>query len=929
MMKFTPKPHQNKAIDLVFNSEYGLNNFDRTQLIMACGTGKTFTSLQIAQKNIEKKQSSITIMLFPSLYLIDQTKKEWEQQTDIDNFKNPLVICSDDTIGKNEEDDIFEIEKSEVEYTVTTNYKKIKEYINKNRKTHQLIFSTYHSSHLLGKALLELNLKADLTLFDEAHKTAIINKENNSKSMGYALDDDKFPSIKRVFMTATVKHYVLKDDSEVEVFSMNNKELYGQISYEYSLREAINDKNISDYQIVGIVIDSEYIEKFRAIDELEKKNHRDEEYYNLKLEQKIVKIKAIEEAMRRYKIKTGLSFHRTIEESIYFSKNYKGSNIHIDHVDGTMNHKLRAEILKKLDRKDNYIVSNSRLLTEGVDLPDIGMVFLDKNMISKIDITQLVGRVQRVSKDNPHKLGYIVLPLFIDDISKLDLELSRNDELRTLFDIINNFRHIDTQLREEIAAKKSYTDDSSNWNENFEKVISFKSRFDKLPTLKSNNKEEIALAIWLNLQEKNIENNILSWNKIEKLHKLDSNRFTKRAKVQITNMSNLENDKLDEIEIFYEKLETVVLSRKIISSEDEYVKATKEFIENNGIEALKARTIYKGLSIGQYRSDKKKIFNKLECERLKEEMVLEYNHIHEEFLLSALEISKKNHFKATIDFIDKFGLEKINATVEHNGLKIGIYRNEWRKKYNKATDWEKKKLEDEFSVIHKDYLLSANFVYKRDHLNATVDFVKKYGYEKIVTKTVHNGFKIGQFRNEMRRKFKRAKSDEQQQLLEEFNSIDEYYLVDSAYKNFILNFKYTKEFVQKYGLKELTNLTEYKGYKIGEFRSRQKLKYKNLGNDTEKTEMKKKFDEIDEDILLDAIYVSKRDHINATLEFINEFGYKQLNHKTIYKDFKIGSFRANCREKYKKLSKKEKEDMKKEFDVISEDFLISKSRNKE
>ena len=99
----------------------------------------------------------------------------------------------------------------------------------------------------------------------------IINKENNSKSMGYALDDDKFPSIKRVFMTATVKHYVLKDDSEVEVFSMNNKELYGQISYEYSLREAINDRNISDYQIVGIVIDSEYIEKFRAIDELEKK----------------------------------------------------------------------------------------------------------------------------------------------------------------------------------------------------------------------------------------------------------------------------------------------------------------------------------------------------------------------------------------------------------------------------------------------------------------------------------------------------------------------------------------------------------------------------------------------------------------------------------------------------------------------------------
>jgi len=178
----------------------------------------------------------------------------------------------------------------------------------------------------------------------------------------------------------------------------------------------------------------------------------------------------------------------------------------------------------------------------------------------------------------------------------------------------------------------------------------------------------------------------------------------------------------------------------------------------------------------------------------------------------------------------------------------------------------------------------------------------------------------------MRRKFKRAKSDEQQQLLEEFNSIDEYYLVDSAYKNFILNFKYTKEFVQKYGLKELTNLTEYKGYKIGEFRSRQKLKYKNLENDTEKTEMKNKFDEIDEDILLDAIYVSKRDHIKATLEFINKYGYEKLDFKTVYNGYNIGSFRKNYREKYKKLTKKEQEVMKKEFDVISEDFLISKSR---
>ncbi|KAB7889735.1 helicase-related protein, partial [Poseidonibacter ostreae] len=612
----------------------------------------------------------------------------------------------------------------------------------------------------------------------------------------------------------------------------------------------------------------------------------------------------------------------------YFAKNYKDLNIDIDHVDGTMNHKLRAKILSNLNTKDNYIVSNSRLLTEGVDLPDIGMVFLDKNMSSKIDITQLVGRVQRISKDNPEKLGYIVLPLFIDDISKLDLELSRNEELRTLFDIINNFRHIDTQLREEILAKKSNTNSLKQWDDFFEKILSFKTEFNRLPMLKSESEEEINLANWLKLQEKNIEKNLLSWNKIEKLHNLDGKRFSKRAKVYITNINSLEDEKIDEIEVFYEKLETVVLSRKIISSEDEYAKATKEFIDINGIDALKARTVYKGLGIGQYRSDKKKIFNKLKCERLKDEMILEYNHIHKDFLLSAVEISKKNHFNATIDFINKFGLEKIIATTEHNGFKIGIYRNEWRKKYNKSSDLEKKKLEKEFSVIHKDYLLSTNFVYRRDHLKATFDFLKKYRYDELVTKTVHNGFKIGQFRNEMRRKFKKADKEEQEQLLEEFNVIDEYYLIDRAYKNFTLNFKNSKEFVEKSGLEKFTNLTEYNGYKIGEFRSRQKLKYKSLDNQNEKDEMKRKFDEIHEDFLLDAIYISKRDHIKVTLEFINEFGYEQLTHKTIYKDFRIGSFRANCREKYKKLSKKEKEEMKKEFDIINPDFLITKRRNK-
>lgn len=124
-MKYTPKPHQSKAIESVFSHANGLDNNTRTQMLMSCGTGKTYTSLRIAEKNIESLDSSITIMLFPSLYLIDQTKKEWEEQTNISSFKSPLIICSDETIGLNESSDIFEIDECEVEYTVTTNFDKI------------------------------------------------------------------------------------------------------------------------------------------------------------------------------------------------------------------------------------------------------------------------------------------------------------------------------------------------------------------------------------------------------------------------------------------------------------------------------------------------------------------------------------------------------------------------------------------------------------------------------------------------------------------------------------------------------------------------------------------------------------------------------------------------------------------------------------
>ena len=721
-MKYTPKPHQSKAIESVFSHANGLDNNTRTQMLMSCGTGKTYTSLRIAEKNIESLDSSITIMLFPSLYLIDQTKKEWEEQTNISSFKSPLIICSDETIGLNESSDIFEIDECEVEYTVTTNFDNILKYIESNKNINQLIFSTYHSSHLLGKALKHLGFHANLTLFDEAHKTAISNS-SNKKSLGFALNDSIFPSTKRLFMTATAKHYIINKALDTQVaYSMDNEELYGKVSYEYSLREAINDNEITDYKILGILIDNQYIDKFKivntkAINSTTKKEHR-----TLKSEIKAAKLKAIEETMKKFNIKSGLSFHTTIEESKYFAKQQKNSNVTISHLDGTTNHKIRYQTIKDLEEKSSYIVSNSKLLTEGVNMPEIGMVFLDKTMKSIIDITQIVGRVQRVSKNNPDKIGYIMLPLFVGDIKNIDVELERNGELKNLFDIINSFRQSDYQLRDKVALKK----------------------FNKKNKKEENVKNILPLEI-------------------------------------VTLDDNVDYD----VSLFQNKIETIVLNSRPSFSKQEYINATIDFIEKYSYKELQAKTVHAGLNIGEFRNTQKKNYKKLRTKREQNEMQSEFSVIHKSYLYSQEDVSILIHVEATLEYIKQYGYQSIRSTTSYNDYKIGVFRSNQRKKYKKlSTSQEKNKMKDMFNVIHKDYLLNGIDTSRRSNIDATIDYISKYGYASLLATTTYNGFNIGIFRASQRTKYKTLKTNkEKEALVKEFSVIHKDYLSIEQRKN--------------------------------------------------------------------------------------------------------------------------------------------------
>ncbi|MFW2236113.1 DEAD/DEAH box helicase family protein, partial [Aliarcobacter butzleri] len=585
--------HQKTAIKEVFENENGLNKNDRTQLIMACGTGKTLTALKIHETYINKLfdlccvDNSITVLLFPSLYLVNQTYITYSENFNNKPF-NPLIVCSDKKIGNSDEDDIYEIDTDEVNYPVTTQIEDIKRYLLDSNIKHKIVFVTYQSSNLVGTALKELNLIVNFAIFDEAHKTAV---KNNNTINGYAsaLTNDTFPITKRLFMTATPKHYSFKVSDELDeentlVFSMDNEALYGKVSFEYSMRDAIDDGIIADYKILAILIDDDYLKKFNSISKL-KKDGQIDKISNIENEIREVKLRAIEQTMKKFDIKKALAFNSTIEESkkiASFSNSNLCPDIKITHIDSSTSHKNRELIVNNLKNSDEkQILTNARLLSEGFDLPSLELVTILKNMSSTTDIIQTVGRCQRFNRVNgeiinPDKIGYVLLPIFIGDMNNTTIETLKIDsELKSLYEIVNSLKENDKQLRADLLIKK----------------LSRKAKADKL-----NDELEKLEVSNLEITHINLVDNTFD-KKIEKFE--------------------------DIVTTFIGNIDTIILSSNIVRKED-YIEATLDFCKKFGYEKLTGKTKHNSLSIGRFRDTQRAKFKTLKTEEERQAMIKEF-----------------------------------------------------------------------------------------------------------------------------------------------------------------------------------------------------------------------------------------------------------------------------------------------------------------
>jgi predicted helicase len=251
---FTPKrkeplPHQSEALEAILA---GLDQHDRVTAVMACATGKTLVSLWLA----ERRKAKRILLLVPSLALVRQTLHEWFKQTE---WEQPrfIAVCSDPTVTSGLDDAVV-VHQRDLDFPVTTDIREVRDFLTASGDSVQIVFSTYQSARVVGEAVRDIN-GFDLAIFDEAHKTA----GREGANFGFALEEQNLPIAKRVFLTATPRHYdVRKRDKEGDkslVYSMDQPGTYGPFVHTLSFAEAARRGIICNYKIIISVVTSEMI----------------------------------------------------------------------------------------------------------------------------------------------------------------------------------------------------------------------------------------------------------------------------------------------------------------------------------------------------------------------------------------------------------------------------------------------------------------------------------------------------------------------------------------------------------------------------------------------------------------------------------------------------------------------------------------------
>lgn len=470
--KKTLRDHQKLAHTDVIN---GFKTDDRGKLIMACGTGKTFTALKIAETQAPPRGH--ILFLVPSISLLSQSLREWTAEA-----KNPLhcyAVCSDTKVGKNNNEN-EDISTFDLAFPATTDARKLArqmEAFKPQRDQLTVVFSTYQSIEAVAEAQEFGVPEFDIIICDEAHRTTGVTLADDDESAFVRVHDQSFiKGKKRLYMTATPRIYgdatkVKAEQADAALCSMDDEKIFGNEFHRLGFSKAVGDGLLSDYKVMVLAVDEKFVSKtFQRqladsnnelnLDDavkitgcwngLSKKMATDADGQALETDTAPMKrAVAFSRSIRDSKKITAM-FSQIIEE--YTLKHQDDDIEHlfceVDHVDGTFNALARNKKLDWLKEETNgnicRILSNARCLSEGVDVPALDAVLFLNPRNSVVDVVQSVGRVMR--KADNKKYGYIILPIGIPADMAPEEAMKDNQKYKVVWQVLQALRAHDDRF---------------------------------------------------------------------------------------------------------------------------------------------------------------------------------------------------------------------------------------------------------------------------------------------------------------------------------------------------------------------------------------------------------------------------------------------------------------------------------------------------
>lgn len=490
-----PREHQLNAISKA-HIHYMADGNDRGKLIMACGTGKTYTSLLIAEQLFGN--NGLVLFMVPSIALLGQSLNAWSADA-----KKPIkavCICSDSKASRKTTKESDDTDDSVVDLAVpaSTNPQSIASQLKKYRDHDGLVvvFSTYQSIDAISAAQQEILSETngeygvfDFIICDEAHRTTGVKIADKDESNFIKIhSNENVQGRKRLYMTATPRLYgesakIKASEKDCILCSMDDKAIYGEEFYRVNFSYAVQNGLLTDYKVLVLTVSEDDVpanikqditnsttelnfddtsKLIGVINGLSKMIHGDDhrtwDADPRMMRRAVAFCSAIGNETKAGTSKYVASVLPRIsgkyEENLDSESLLHTVSVTTRHIDGSMNSQERNGILQWLaEESDNErecrVVTNVRCLSEGVDVPSLDAVLFLSARNSQVDVVQSVGRVMRTfhkRQSDEKKYGYIIIPIVVPSDISAEEALDNNKTFDVVWAILNALRSHDDRF---------------------------------------------------------------------------------------------------------------------------------------------------------------------------------------------------------------------------------------------------------------------------------------------------------------------------------------------------------------------------------------------------------------------------------------------------------------------------------------------------